>query len=74
MREGIEEAQTEDDVRVLEAENRGKIGECVERLEEFFARDNLDGARKEVGRLRYWCSIEDALRGWEKGKKIVLEH
>lgn len=74
VREAIEEAETEEDVRVLEAENAGKMRRCAQRLEDFFARDDLQGAKTEVGRLRYWCAIEEVLRGWEKGKKVVLEH
>lgn len=74
MREAIDEAETEKEVKALEAENAGRIGECVGRLEDFFARDDLQGARKEVGRLKYWSSIEEALKGWEKGKNVVLEH
>lgn len=74
VREAIEEAETEEEVKALETENAGRIGECVGRLEKSFARDDLQGARKEVGRLRYWCAIEEALKGWERGKRVVLEH
>ena len=74
VREAIEEAETEEAIKRLDKENTERIGGCVERLEGFFGMDDLEGARREVGRLRYWCSIEDALRGWERGKKVVLEH
>lgn len=62
VREAIEEAETEEDAKALEAENAGRIRECVARLKDSFVRDELQVARKEVGRLRYWCSIEEALK------------
>ncbi|MCJ1464568.1 hypothetical protein MMC07_003181 [Pseudocyphellaria aurata] len=63
VREAIEEAETEEDMKALEAENGSRIGKCVGQLEDYFARDDLQGAREEVGRLRYWCAIQETLKG-----------
>lgn len=62
VREAIEEAETETDLKALEAGNAGRMGKCVGRLEDFFARDDLQGAKKEAEILRYWCVIEEALK------------
>lgn len=68
VREAIEDAETPEEIAKLQGLNAERIRDCVERLEEFFAKDDLPGARTEVGRLKYWCSIEEALREWEVGK------
>lgn len=68
VREAIEDAETPEEILKLQGLNAERIRACVERLEEFFARDDLCGARTEVGRLKYWCSIEEALREWDIGK------
>lgn len=62
VREAVEKAETEEDVKALEAENGERMGVCVGKLEDCFARDDLQGARKEVGILRYWCAIQEALK------------
>lgn len=72
VREAIEEAETEEEVKALERENAARIRKCVGQLEDSFARDALQGARKELGRLRYWCTIEETLKGWETGKEVDL--
>lgn len=71
VREAIEDAETPEEITKLQRLNAERIRGCVERLEEFFAKDDLPGARTEVGRLKYWCSIEEALREWEGGKNAV---
>lgn len=68
VREAIEDAETLEEIAKLQGLNAERIRACVERLEEFFAKDDLCGARAEVGGLKYWCSIEEALREWDIGK------
>lgn len=68
VREAIEDAETPEEIARLQGLNAERIRGCVERLEDFFAKDDLNGARTEVGRLKYWCSIEEALREWEGEK------
>lgn len=74
VREAIEEAEKEEEVKALEKDNAERIRKCVSQLEDSFARDDLRGARKELGRLRYWCTVEETLKEWEMGKKVVLWH
>lgn len=67
-REAIEDAETPEEIAKLQGLNEERIRACVERLEELFAKDDLGGTRTEVGRLKYWCSIEEALKEWDVGK------
>lgn len=67
VREAIEDAETPEEIAKLQGMNAERIRGCVARLEDFFGKDDLPGARTEVGRLKYWCSIEEALREWEGG-------
>lgn len=68
IREAIEDAETLEEIAKLQELNAERIRACEERLEELFAKDDLRGTRTEVGILKYWCSIEEALREWEIGK------
>lgn len=73
-RELIEEAREESDLEPLKAENDERIRESEAVLERCFAEDDVDGAKSESVRLRYWVNIADSLHHWEKGKPVVLEH
>jgi len=74
LRERIEEAETEAEVEEMTAENEERLTESVRVLEEAFARDDLEAARREAVRLRYWVNVGDTLREWEKGKPVLLHH
>ena len=54
--------------------NSGRIAESLRVLEECFEGDDVEGARREAVRLRYWVNIKETLDGWEKGKPVVLAH
>ncbi|KAF2281270.1 Co-chaperone Hsc20 [Westerdykella ornata] len=73
-RERIEEAQSEEDLVGMKEENEARIEESIKALEEAFAKDNLEMAKAEAVRLRYWMNIKESLHAWEKGKPVVLEH
>lgn len=73
-REQIEEAESEDDLVEMKEENDARIEASVKVLEEAFARDDVDAAKGEAVKLRYWINIKESLDGWEKGKPVVLEH
>ncbi|KAM0798218.1 hypothetical protein BDR22DRAFT_823567 [Usnea florida] len=74
LREEIESAEGEEEIRGLERENERRIERCEGVLGEMFARDDLEGARGEVVRLRYWVNVREALGKWEKGAEVVLGH
>ncbi|KAI1755125.1 Co-chaperone Hsc20 [Xylaria castorea] len=73
-RERIEEAEEEGDLEGLKIENDERIAECEDNLAELFAADEIDAAKAEVVRLRYWVNVRESIDNWEKGKPVVLEH
>lgn len=73
-REAVDEAENESDLEGPMAENEARIGRCVEGLRRAFAEGDVDGAIGEAVRLRYWESIKEGIRGWEKGVGGGLLH
>ncbi|KAI0398583.1 Co-chaperone Hsc20 [Xylariaceae sp. FL0594] len=74
IRELIEEAEEEGELEAVRAENEERISACEDNLEDAFARDDLQAAKEEVTRLRYWMNVRETIDNWEKGKPVVLEH
>ena len=50
------------------------VQESIKALEGAFAEDNVELAKSETVKLRYWMNISESIANWEKGKPIVLEH
>ena len=73
-REVIEGAESEGDLEGLQAGNEQRIGDSEGRLQALFATGDWDGAKRETVRLRYWVNVREAIRGWEKGKEVVIVH
>ncbi|KAG9249838.1 Fe-S protein assembly co-chaperone HscB [Emericellopsis atlantica] len=73
-RESIEEAEAEDDLVDLRTENEERIRNSEEELDRAFGSDDIQAAKEEAVRLRYWVNIQDSLDNWEQGKPVVLEH
>ncbi|KIH89720.1 Co-chaperone Hsc20 [Sporothrix brasiliensis 5110] len=74
VREEIEQAQAEADLEPVRAANDARMRASEAVLAAAFAADDAAAAQREAVRLRYWVNIDDALRNWERGKDIVLEH
>ncbi|KAJ6783260.1 hypothetical protein PWT90_09771 [Aphanocladium album] len=73
-REEIEEADTEADLESIREENEERIAKGEEALERAFREDDVEAAKREAVRMRYWVNIRESLDNWEPGKPIVLEH
>lgn len=73
-RERIEEAESEEELVEMKAENGERIAESVRVLEGAFAKDDVQSAKEEAVKLRYWINIKESLDDWEKGKPVVLAH
>lgn len=73
-REEIEEAETEDNLSPLRTVNDERIKGSLRTLEHAFSKDDLETAKVEAVRLRYWVNIKESLDAWEKGKPVVLVH
>lgn len=79
VQETIEEVgaspEGEAQINALKKENDLRIVDCVQALAGFFDRGDLEAARKECIRLRFWYSVGEGLREWEPGNtEIRLMH
>ncbi|MCJ1301817.1 hypothetical protein MMC08_004618 [Hypocenomyce scalaris] len=74
MRERIEAVEEEEGLLEMKEVNAGRIEESVEVLEEAFKKDDMERAKEEAVRLRYWVNIRESLDAWERGKPVVLVH
>ncbi|KEY71058.1 hypothetical protein S7711_00882 [Stachybotrys chartarum IBT 7711] len=73
-REDIEAAESEADLQETRAINDERIATSEAELERAFRNDDVEAAKREAVRLRYWVNIKESLDNWERGKPIVLEH
>lgn len=73
-REIIEDAQTEEDLVPLKKVNEGRIEASVRVLDQAFKSDDIEAAKREAVKLRYWINIKESIDAWEKGKPVVLVH
>ena len=70
----MEAAEDEGEVERMRVVNEGRIGESEGVLERAFKEDDLEKAKSEVVRLRFWVNVREGLEGWERGKEVVLQH
>lgn len=73
-REEIEDAKEEEELGELKQINDERIDASEKVLDKAFREDDMDTAKAEVVKLRYWVNIKESLDGWEKGKPVVLVH
>ncbi|KAK7226560.1 hypothetical protein V2G26_014563 [Clonostachys chloroleuca] len=73
-REEIEDAESEADLEQPREANDARIAASEEALDVAFANDDIEAAKREAVRLRYWVNIRDTLHHWEQGKPVVLQH
>lgn len=73
-RETVEEAVEESELESLREENEERISRAEEVLGEAFASGDVEAAKREVVRLRYWMNVRESIDNWESGKPVVLEH
>lgn len=71
VQEAIEEAEGEETVAELKRDNEKRLEECVRSLAGAFNRQDIDTARMECIRLRFWYSVREGLREWEPGSRTV---
>jgi molecular chaperone HscB len=73
-REEIENAKEEEELGELKQINDERIDASEKVLDKAFREDDMDTAKAESVKLRYWVNIKESLDGWEKGKPVVLVH
>lgn len=79
VQETIEEVgsgpEAEATIATLKEENQARIAETVRAMGEAFDRGDVEAARKECVKLRFWYSVGEGLREWEPGHtEIRLVH
>lgn len=72
--EAIESAGSEDEIEVLKTENRARMRETEDGMGRAFEKGDVEGARRECVRLKYWVSLQQGLDDWEEGKEVRLVH
>lgn len=73
-REVIEEAATEEELQPLRELNERRVAGSVGVIEEAFKNDDMDAAKEEAVKLRYWINIRESVDAFEPGKPVVLIH
>ncbi|KAK3951018.1 hypothetical protein QBC32DRAFT_170957 [Pseudoneurospora amorphoporcata] len=73
-REIIDDAKSEEDLVTVREENEERIKESVQKLSEAFAREDVEAAREECVKLRYWMGIREGCDEWEEGKGFMMHH
>ncbi|KAH8786564.1 Fe-S protein assembly co-chaperone HscB [Hyaloscypha finlandica] len=73
-REEIENAREEEELEEMKRINEERIERSEAILDAAFKRDDIEGAKSEAVRLRYWVNIKESLDAWERGKPVVLVH
>ncbi|BCS03783.1 J-type chaperone JAC1 [Aspergillus luchuensis] len=72
---GEDAAVAEQKINELKVENQGRVEECVRVLGEAFDKGDVELARRECVKLRFWYSVGEGLREWEPGcREIRLVH
>ena len=74
VREAVEGAQEEAELEAWKRENEERISGSEGVLAGCFERGDVEGAKREAVRLRYWVNVKESLEGWERGKGVVLQH
>lgn len=73
-REEIDNAQEEHELDELKQINNKRIEDSERVLDTAFREDNIEIAKGEAVRMRYWVNIKESLDNWEEGKPVVLVH
>jgi molecular chaperone HscB len=73
-REAIEEAEREEDLESMRDSNEERIVGSTRTIDEAFKNDDLQAAKDEAVKLRYWVNIKESIENWEKGVPVVLQH
>ncbi|KAJ3010950.1 hypothetical protein HKX48_007120 [Thoreauomyces humboldtii] len=73
-REALEEAETEEDIKGIKAENEERLNATLRALSDAFRARDIPAARRLTIQLRYWVNIRQAATDWMPGKRVELEH
>jgi molecular chaperone HscB len=69
------EPGAESTIAELKKQNEERVVECLQKLANAFNTGDVESARKECVRLRFWYNIAQGLKEWEPGTtEIRLVH
>jgi molecular chaperone HscB len=77
VRLAMEFAGSDEEVARLTEENRRRMDETEAKIASAFESGDVETARRETIRLKYWVSLQEGLHNWEEGKApeaAVLHH
>lgn len=72
--EQLEEVENEEDVRVIEKENKQRIKTIESQLQDTFEKEQYQEAAQLTVELKYWVNLAKAIKEWEPGKSVNLTH
>lgn len=61
----IEEAKTENKLEEIHAKNEIRIKGSVKKLDRHFQKDDMNAAKQEAMKLKYWFAIREKIHAWE---------
>ncbi|WEJ94098.1 hypothetical protein PSN45_001577 [Yamadazyma tenuis] len=74
--ESLEFANSEEDLEPLSDENKVRIEETEETIDQLLIETPIDWDKVmlEAIRLKYWVNIQNGIKDWEPGKPVLLTH
>jgi molecular chaperone HscB len=73
-REDIEAAESEQELLPLKERNDARIEASERALDVAFREDDLQAAKEEAIKMKYWMNIKESLEAWVKGEPVILVH
>ncbi|GBC10673.1 hypothetical protein RclHR1_09810007 [Rhizophagus clarus] len=74
VREQLEEATNENNVKVIKNESEDKINNILAELSQAFSSNDFCMAKESTVKLQYWYNIRNATIDWQPGKRIEIYH
>lgn len=74
VHEQLEEIENEDDLEIINNENKGRIKDVESSLKESFANQEWNRCAQLTIELKYWINLNNAIKEWKPGMSVKLTH
>lgn len=74
VHEQLEGLSSEQEVKAISRENRERMAVIEQELTKAFEQNDMETAAQLTVELRYWTSLDRAVKEWEPGKAVNLNH
>ncbi|CAB4494879.1 unnamed protein product [Rhizophagus irregularis] len=74
VREQLEEATNENNVKAIKNESEDKINNIIAELSQAFNSNDFYMAKELTVKLQYWYNIRNATIDWQPGKRVEIFH